>query len=104
MEIYGKLWESMEIYGIYGNLWKTMNPMESYGNLWKSVDMETMEIFGNLWKTMDPMENYGNLWNMSPLLFVFFLARHPPKFDPMPSPSPRILCKILPEKTRRPQK
>ena len=39
MEIYGKL-DSMEI---YEKLWKSI---ENYGNLWKS--MESMEIYGKL--------------------------------------------------------
>ena len=128
MEIYGKLWESMEIYGklwilwktrIYGNLWKSMEnygnlgSMEIYGNLWKTI----YGIYGNLWKTMNPMESYGNLWKsvdmetmgiygnryMSPLPFVFFPARHPPKFDPMPSPHLAFCAKFYQKKREDPK-
>ena len=40
---------------------------------------------------------------MSPLLFVFFLARHPPKFDPMPSPHLAFCAKFYQKKREDPK-
>ena len=40
---------------------------------------------------------------MSHLLFVFFLARHPPKFDPMPSPHHAFCAKFYQRKCEAPK-
>ena len=61
MEIYEKLWESMEIYGHpMEHLWKSID-IENYGKpstekLWKTMESHgtLWEFYGNLWKTIDP--------------------------------------------------